>query len=96
MSWNIKNWGIVVPATDMTVTLDDNNREIYRTVIEYELGKDLDISVTEHTFCNNYYFAVGDNVMLSNDSRYWGFIPEDFIIGIVGGRKVRNNPNQTY
>ncbi len=33
--------------------------------------------------------------MDSQDSRYWGFIPEDFIIGIVGGRKYRNNPNQT-
>jgi type IV secretory pathway protease TraF len=48
-----------------------------------------------HTFLNNYYFALGDNSLESNDSRYWGFIPEDFIIGIVGGRRVKNNPNQT-
>ena len=46
------------------------------------------------TFKNNYYFAFGDNSLDSQDSRYWGFIPEDFIIGIVGGKRVRNNPNQ--
>ena len=38
----------------------------------------------------NYYFAVGDNAMDSYDSRYWGFIPEDFIIGIVAGYRNHN------
>lgn len=89
--WNIKNWGpLIVPAVGMTMTLDDFTRELYRQVIENETGKTLEDTVTEYTFCGNYYFAVGDNAMSSFDSRYWGFIPEDFIIGIVCGKRFRN------
>lgn len=82
--WNIKNWGpLVVPAKGLTIILDDFLRELYRQVIEYETGKDLDEALTEYSFREDYYFAVGDNAMDSYDSRYWGFIPEKFIIGIV-------------
>lgn len=96
LGWNIKNWGpLVVPSKDMTIEINDSNRELYRSVIEYETKSQLESQVTDYCFKDNYYFAVGDNAMNSNDSRYWGFIPEDFIIGIVGGKKVRNNPNQT-
>jgi len=85
--WNIKNWGpIVVPAKGLTMVLDDVTRELYRQVIEYETGKQLVESITEYTFQRDYYFAVGDNAISSFDSRYWGFIPEEFIIGIVVNR----------
>lgn len=88
--WNIKNWGpIVVPEKRLTMTLDVFTRELYRKVIEYETGEPLDETLKEYTFCKDYYFAVGDNAISSFDSRYWGFIPEDFIIGIVGGKKYR-------
>ena len=88
--WNLKNWGpIIVPATGLTMNLDDLTRELYRQVIEFETGKTLEDNVAEYTFRGNYYFAVGDNAMSSFDSRYWGFIPEDFIIGIVAGSKFR-------
>lgn len=90
-NWNLKNWGpIIVPAKGMTIDCNDNTRELYRQVIEYETGVTLEDSVEEYTFHNDYYFAVGDNAMSSFDSRYWGFIPEDFIIGIVGGKRFRN------
>ena len=79
-----------MPAKGLTVTLDDFTRELYRKVIEYETGGPLDESLKEYTFRGDYYFAVGDNAMSSFDSRYWGFIPEDFIIGIVGGKRIRN------
>ena len=89
--WNIKNWGPVsVPAKGWTVTLDDFTRELYRQSSEGETGIVLEDSVTEYTFKKDYYFAVGDNAMSSFDSSYWGFIPEDFIIGIVCGRRFRN------
>ena len=88
--WNLKNWGpITVPATGLSVSLDVFTRELYRQVIEFETGKTLEDTVTEYIFRGNYYFAVGDNAMSSFDSRYWGFIPEDFIIGIVCGRRFR-------
>lgn len=84
--WNIKNWGpLIVPAQGQTVHLDGFTCELYRQVIEYETGEPLDETMTEYTFMGDYYFAVGDNAMDSYDSRYWGFIPEDFIIGIVSG-----------
>lgn len=90
-NWNLKNWGpLIVPAKDMKIILDDNTRELYRQAIEHETGVTLEDSLTEYTFRKNYYFAVGDNAMSSFDSRYWGFIPEDFIVGIVGGKRFRN------
>ena len=89
--WNIKNWGpLVVPAKGVTATLDVFSRELYRQIIEKETGEILTDSITEYTFRKDYYFAVGDNAISSFDSRYWGFIPEDFIIGIVGGKRLRN------
>lgn len=95
--WTIKNFGpMYVPRKGVTIELDSIGRAIYGPVIEYETGSWPDGDVTSHTFQHDYYFAFGDNSLDSQDSRYWGFIPEDFIIGIVGGKKVRNNPNQTY
>lgn len=86
--WNIKNWGpLLVPAKGMTVKLDSFTLELYRQVIEYETDLALDENPGEYTFKENYYFVVGDNAMDSYDSRYWGFIPESFIIGVVCGKK---------
>ena len=85
--WNIKNWGpLVVPEKGMKVSLDGFTRELYRQVIEYETGDVMSDDLEEYSFKGDYYFALGDNSMNSYDSRYWGFIPEEFIIGIVGGR----------
>lgn len=95
--WTIKNFGpMYVPQKGVTIELDPIGRAIYGPVILYETGSWPADDMTSHTFQHDYYFAFGDNSIDSQDSRYWGFIPEDFIIGIVAGRKVRNNPNQTY
>ena len=88
--WTIKDFGpLYVPEKGVTIELDSIDRAIYGPVIQYESGAWPQDSVTIHTFLHNYYFAVGDNSLDSQDSRYWGFIPEDFIIGIVGGHKVK-------
>lgn len=93
--WTLKNFGpLYIPEKGLTIELDSIGRAIYGPVIEYETGSWPEDDITSHTFENNYYFALGDNSLDSQDSRYWGFIPEDFIIGIVGGKKVKNNPNQ--
>ena len=90
--WTMKNFGpLYVPEKGVTIELDSVGRAIYGPVIEYETGSWPDNEVCSHTFRYDYYFAFGDNSLDSNDSRYWGFIPEEFIIGIVGGRKVRNS-----
>ena len=88
--WNVKNWGpMTVPAKGLTMILDSLNRELYRQVIESETGAILEDSVMEYTFKEDYYFVVGDNAISSSDSRYWGFVPEEFILGIVCDRSVR-------
>ncbi len=93
--WTIKNFGpLYIPQKGVTIELDSIGRAIYGPVIEFETGSWPSDDMTSHTFIHDYYFAFGDNSMDSNDSRYWGFIPEEFIIGIVAGKKVRNNPNQ--
>lgn len=94
--WNQKDFGpLYIPEKGITIELDSIGRAIYGPVIEYETGSWPDDEITSYTFQHDYYFAFGDYTMYSQDSRHWGFIPEDFIIGIVGGKKVRNNPNQT-
>ncbi len=93
--WTIKNFGpLYIPEKGTTVSLDQGGRSIYGPVIRYETGSWPSEEMDTYTFRNNYYFAFGDYSVDSKDSRYFGFIPEDFIIGIVAGRKVRNNPNQ--
>ncbi|MBO4561631.1 MAG: signal peptidase I [Bacteroidaceae bacterium] len=95
--WTIKNLGpLYIPEKGATVSLDQGGRSIYGPVIRYETGSLPSEEMESYTFKNNYYFAFGDYSIDSKDSRYFGFIPEDFIIGIVAGKKVKNNPNQTY
>ena len=85
--WSSRNMGpLTVPARGMSISLTEFNRELYRLVIRYETGappEELDSE--EYTFTQNWYFALGDNTPDSQDSRYWGFIPESFIVGIVPG-----------
>jgi signal peptidase I len=38
-------------------------------------------AVSQYTFTQNYYFMMGDNRHNSHDSRYWGFVPEDHVVG---------------
>ena len=93
--WTIKNFGpLYIPEKGKTIILDSVGRAIYGPVIEYETGSWPNDDVISHTFQHDYYFAFGDNSLESQDSRYWGFIPEDFIIGIVGGNKVKNKAVQ--
>jgi len=93
--WTIKNFGpLYIPEKGKTIILGSEERSIYGPIIKYETGVLPTDDQESYTFKNNYFFAFGDNSINSKDSRYWGFIPEDFIIGIVAGKKVRNNPNQ--
>lgn len=83
--WTIKDFGpVLVPASGMSVTMDSLNLAIYKDVIEYETRASASAWLgREYAFRDDYYFFAGDNVTDSKDSRYIGFVPEDFIIGIV-------------
>ena len=83
-TWTIRDFGpVYVPKSDECVELDRKTRALYAEVIAFETGVPIDTVMKSYTFKKNWYYACGDNVTNSNDSRHWGFIPEDFIVGIA-------------
>lgn len=91
-NWNVDNLGpIYIPEAGKTVELNAETLPFYKKVIgEYE-GKDLKVTgneiridgkvATSYTFEQDYYWMMGDNRHNSLDSRYWGFVPADHIVG---------------
>jgi signal peptidase I len=92
-SWTGSNFGpLTIPKEGMKLVINDSTLSIYgSTIKDYENLKDVKIEgnkliiegkeVTEYTFNQNYYFMMGDNRDNSHDSRYWGFVPADHIVG---------------
>jgi len=83
--WNVKNFGpIYIPGKGDTIRMDAKNRLLYRNLIRYETGKkEIPDELPYYIFQQNYYFMAGDYVFDSKDSRYWGLLPEEHIIGKV-------------
>jgi signal peptidase I len=92
-TWTADNYGaITIPAKGMTIAINDSTLSFYgETIKNYEHNKDVKIEngkllidgkeVTQYTFKQDYYFMMGDNRHNSLDSRFWGFVPEDHIVG---------------
>lgn len=93
-NWNIKNYGpLYIPKLGEKLLIDTVNIRLYKYLIEYETGEIVKVRdskvflnkriLTAYKFLENYYFMAGDLVLNSNDSRYWGLLPEKYIIGKV-------------
>ena len=91
-NWNEDNFGpILIPKSGMTIELNESNLPLYKKIIrEYEnntltkKGSSLFINgkeATTYTFKKDYYWMMGDNRHRSEDSRYWGYVPDDHILG---------------
>jgi len=92
LNWNIKDFGpLYIPKKGDKVILNRANALLYKKIIEWEKGHSLQFEkdslwenktyLPAYTFRHNYYFMGGDKVVNSQDSRYWGLLPDELIVG---------------
>lgn len=107
LGWNVKHFGpLHIPAQGDEITLDRKNYLLYHRLIEWETKETMCFQTKEnisylgkqqlrsYRFLYNYYFMAGDQVQDSEDSRYWGLVPEPFIVGHVGWVASSRDPDR--
>lgn len=92
IQWNIKDFGpLYIPRKGDRIALNRHTATLYCKLIEWEQKKKVNIQedkvyidnqlTTHYEFLTNYYFMAGDKIENSQDSRYWGLLPEPYIVG---------------
>ena len=90
--WTTKEFGpLYIPKSGDIIPMDGRTVKLYKNMVEWEQKKSLryeagntylgDSLIAEYRFLKNYYFMAGDKAENSKDSRYWGLLPEDYIVG---------------
>lgn len=94
LGWTVQQLGpLPVPARGQEVVMDTLAAKMYGRLIAWEQKQPLTVRDGNvclgdsliHTYCfkENYYFMGGDNLDNSNDSRYWGLVPEPYVVGVA-------------
>lgn len=96
VQWTVKNMGpYYIPRKGDVIRFSPNDVTLYHNIVKLETDKELTWNweadsamldgkcIENYTFRGNYYFLAGDNVLGSIDSRFWGLVPEDYIVGVV-------------
>ncbi|MDE5561506.1 MAG: signal peptidase I [Bacteroidaceae bacterium] len=96
VGWTFKHMGpLYIPRRGDITALGAKEGTVYGSLLEYETGKSVTVDwesdsvlldgvpAARHRWRHNYYFMAGDNVHDSMDSRYWGLVPEEYVVGVV-------------
>lgn len=90
--WTVKEFGpLYIPKSGDAIPMDGRTVKLYGNIVEWERQGNLrheagnvylgDSLIAEYRFLKNYYFMAGDRAENSKDSRYWGLLPEEYIVG---------------
>ena len=95
LGWSLKKFGpLAIPKHGQKVRMDSTAWKLYHQLVDWEQKRKLTIDsigivrlgnevIKDYVFTHDYYFMAGDNTISSIDSRFWGLVPDDYIVGKV-------------